>query len=100
MTFDGLTVDLKLFQHDNKDWIALTAPGSGKAAPEAKKIADRASHWIYAIPSYKAKMMQTKLADLLEPPRVPEKRQGVGMADQTVASEPAPASPCIGICLI
>jgi hypothetical protein len=68
-TFDGLTVDLKLFQHDNKDWIALTAAGSGKAAPEAKKIADRASHWIYAIPSYKAKMMQTKLADLLEPPK-------------------------------
>ena len=68
-TFDGLTVDLKLFQHDNKDWIALTAAGSGKAAPEAKKITDRASHWIYAIPSYKAKMMQTKLADLLEPPK-------------------------------
>jgi len=68
-TFDGLTVDLKLFQHDNKDWIALTAAGSGKAAPEAKKIADRTSHWIYAIPSYKAKMMQTKLAGLLEPPK-------------------------------
>ena len=68
-TFDGLTIGLKLFQHDNKDWIALTAAGSGKAAPEAKKITDRASHWIYAIPGYKAKMMQTKLADLLEPPK-------------------------------
>jgi Domain of unknown function (DUF4340) len=68
-TFDGLTVDLKLFQHDNKDWIALSAAGSGKAAPEATKITDRGSHWIYAIPGYKAKMMQTKLADLLEPPK-------------------------------
>jgi Domain of unknown function (DUF4340) len=68
-TFDGLTVDLKLFQHDNKDWVALTASGSGKAAPEAKKITDRVSHWVYAIPGYKAKMMQTKLADLLEPPK-------------------------------
>ncbi len=68
-TFDGLTVDLKLFQHDNKDWIALTAAGSGKAASEAKKIADRVSHWVYAIPGYKAKMMETKLADLLEPPK-------------------------------
>ena len=68
-TFDGLTVDLKLFQHDNKDWIALTATGSGKAASEAKKITDRVSHWVYAIPGYKAKMMETKLADLLEPPK-------------------------------
>jgi Domain of unknown function (DUF4340) len=66
-TFDGLTVDLKLFQHDNKDWIALAATGSGKTAPEAKKIDDRVSRWVYAIPSYKAKMMETKLADLLQP---------------------------------
>jgi Domain of unknown function (DUF4340) len=66
-TFDGLSVDVKLFQHDNKDWIALTAAGPGKAAPEAKKIDDRVSRWVYAIPGYKAKMMQTKLADLLEP---------------------------------
>jgi Domain of unknown function (DUF4340) len=66
-TFDGLTVDLKLFQHDNKDWITVTAAGPGKAAPEAKKISDRASRWSYAIPAYKAKMIETKLADLLEP---------------------------------
>jgi Domain of unknown function (DUF4340) len=68
-TFDGLTVDVKLFQHDNKDWVALAAAGSGKAAPEAKKIDDRVKHWVYAIPSYKAKMMETRLADLLAPPK-------------------------------
>ena len=54
-TFDGLTINLKLFQHDDKDWIALAAAGSGKTAAEAKKLNDRASHWVYAIPSYKAK---------------------------------------------
>ncbi|HEV2098180.1 MAG TPA: DUF4340 domain-containing protein [Stellaceae bacterium] len=68
-TFDGLTVDAKLFQHDGKDWLALTASGSGKAAPEAKKIDDRVKHWVYAIPGYKAKMIETKLADLLAPPK-------------------------------
>ena len=67
-TFDGLQVDVKLFQHDNKNWIALAATGSGKAAPEAKKIDQRASHWVYRIASYKAKMMQTRLADLLTSP--------------------------------
>lgn len=67
--FDGLTVNLKLFQHDNKNWIALAAAGSGKVAAEAKQIDGRVSGWVYAIPSYKAKMMQTRLADLLEPPK-------------------------------
>jgi hypothetical protein len=66
-TFDGLTVDFKLFQHDGKDWIAVTAAGSGKAEAEAKKIDARLAHWIYAVPGYKAKMMETKLADLIEP---------------------------------
>lgn len=68
-TFDGLRVDLKLFQHDNKNWIALAATGSGKTAPEATKIDERVSRWVYAIASYKAKMMQTRLADLLASPK-------------------------------
>jgi Domain of unknown function (DUF4340) len=68
-TFDGLTVNLKLFQRDNKDWVALTATAAGKSADEAKKIEGRVSRWVYAIPSYKAKMMETKLADLLGSPK-------------------------------
>jgi hypothetical protein len=68
-TFDGLTVAVKLFPHDNKNWIAFTASGSGKTADEAKKIEGRVGRWVYAIPSYKAKMMRTKLADLLEAPK-------------------------------
>ncbi len=68
-TFDGLKIDVRLFQHDNNDWIALAATGSGKAAPEAKKIDQRVSHWVYRIASYKAKMMQTRLADLLASPK-------------------------------
>lgn len=68
-TFDGLTVSAKLFAHDNKDWIAVAATGSGKVEDQAKNIEGRVGHWVYAIPSYKAKMMQTKLADLLEPPK-------------------------------
>ncbi len=68
-TFDGLTINAKLFQHENKDWIAVVATGAGKAADEAKKIDGKVANWVYAIPTYKAKMMQTKLADLLEPPK-------------------------------
>ncbi len=66
-TFDGLTIDLRLVERDKTDWIAVAATGAGKAAAEAKQIAARVSGWSYAIPSYKAAMLKTKLADLIEP---------------------------------
>ncbi|MGH7030192.1 MAG: DUF4340 domain-containing protein, partial [Stellaceae bacterium] len=47
-SFDGLTVEVELFQHDNKNWIAIKAAGSGKAAAEAKKIDSRVERWVYA----------------------------------------------------
>ncbi|HUC10761.1 MAG TPA: DUF4340 domain-containing protein [Stellaceae bacterium] len=68
-TFDGLTVNVKLFQHDNKSWITLAATSSGKAAAAAKKLDSRVSPWVYAIPDYKARMIETKLADLLAAPK-------------------------------
>jgi hypothetical protein len=70
-TFDGLTVGLKLFEDNKKDWVAVSATGTGKAAAEAKKIEARASPWRYQIPQFKAQMLQTKLADLLAPPPPP-----------------------------
>lgn len=66
-TFAGLTVTLKLFEHDKKSWATVAAAGSGKAAADAKRIEQRVAGWVYAIPEYKAKMMETKLADLVEP---------------------------------
>jgi hypothetical protein len=67
--FDGLDVELSLFRHDNKDWVAIAATGSGKAAAEAKKINDRVSGWRYRIPSFKANFLTIKLADLLASPK-------------------------------
>ena len=66
-TFEGLTLDLRLFDHDKTNWVAVAATGSGKAAAEAKTIDGRVSGWRYAIPSYKAQTLRTKLADLIEP---------------------------------
>ena len=66
-TFDGLTVDVRLVERDKIDWIAVSATGSGATEAEAKQIDDKVSRWTYAIPSYKAKTLETKLADLLEP---------------------------------
>jgi hypothetical protein len=66
-TFDGLTVDLRLMERDKADWIAISAAGSGPAEANAKKIEGKVSHWTYAIPAYKANLLKTKLADLIEP---------------------------------
>ena len=68
-TFDGLTLDLRLMERDKSNWIAVSATGSGPAEAEAKKIEDKVSHWTYAIPAYKANLLKTKLADLVEPPK-------------------------------
>jgi hypothetical protein len=66
-TFDGLTVDLRLMERDKTNWVAMSATGSGSAEPAAKKIEDKVSRWTYAIPAYKANLLKTKLADLVEP---------------------------------
>ena len=66
-TFDGLTVDLRLVDRDKTNWAAISVAGSGTAEAEAKKIEDKVSHWTYAIPAYKANLLKTKLADLVEP---------------------------------
>jgi hypothetical protein len=69
ITFDGVTVDLRLIERDKSNWIAIYATGSGSAEAEAKKIENKVSHWTYAIPAYKANLLKTKLADLVEPPK-------------------------------
>ncbi|HEX3954509.1 MAG TPA: DUF4340 domain-containing protein [Stellaceae bacterium] len=66
-TFHGLTVTLRLFAHDNADWVALDASGNGGAAADAKTLEARVTHWVYAIPAERAKLLRTKLADLVEP---------------------------------
>jgi hypothetical protein len=68
-TFDGVILDLRLIERDKTNWIAISAAGSGSAEAEAKKVEDKVSHWVYAIPAYKANLLKTKLADLLEPPK-------------------------------
>jgi hypothetical protein len=67
VTFDGLTVDVRLFDRDNLHWIAVSAAGTGAAEAEAKEIDAKVGRWTFAVPSHKATALKTKLADLLEP---------------------------------
>jgi hypothetical protein len=66
-TFDGLTVDLRLFARNNADWLAIAASGKDAAEAEAKAINGRVAAWRYAITPDRAKLLRTRLADLVEP---------------------------------
>ena len=66
-TFDGLTVDVRMLDKDDTHWVAVSATGTGAAEAEAKALNDKTQHWTYAIPSYKATQLKTKLSNLLEP---------------------------------
>jgi uncharacterized protein DUF4340 len=66
-TFDGLTLDLRLFARDNADWLAIAASGKDLADAEANAINSRVAAWRYAIIPDRAKLLRTRLADLVEP---------------------------------
>ena len=66
-TFDGLTLNLRLFTHGKADWIAIDASGSGAAEADAAALNTRVTRWIYAIPADRGALLRTRLADLVEP---------------------------------
>ena len=66
-TFDGLTLDLRLFARDNADWLTVAASGKDAVEAEAKAINSRVAAWSYAITPDRAKLLRTRLADFVEP---------------------------------
>jgi len=66
-TFDGLKIEVRLFRHDNADWAAISVSGSDSALAEAKALGANLGHWVYALPAERAKLLRTRLADLLQP---------------------------------
>lgn len=68
-TFDGLTVDLRLFTRGSTDWVAIDAAGTGAAEAEGTAQGKKLAHWTYAISADRAKLLRTSLADLLAPPK-------------------------------
>jgi len=65
--FDGLVVTVELVDLDKTSWARITATGSGDASARARELNARTAPWVYALPAYKAKLLKTRLADLLAP---------------------------------
>lgn len=71
-TFDGLLLLVQLADHEGVTWMRLHAmpdPDKAEAAAavieEAMALNARTDRWAFAIPSYKASVMKTTMADLI-----------------------------------
>jgi len=70
-TFDGLVVTVDIADRDKTSWARFGATGTGNTAAEAQHFNDKVAPWVVALPSYKADLLKTKLANLLAPPKSP-----------------------------
>jgi hypothetical protein len=66
-TFDGLTIDVRVFTKEDKDWVGITASGNDVTDAEAKGINAKVGGWSYTVTQDRAKLLRTRLADLVEP---------------------------------
>jgi hypothetical protein len=88
LTFDGLTLNLKLIEAENEFWMTVaaqaapsvqpqpTSPGASTTlkpdiAKEAKEINALVAGWAYKIPRYKGTLLTAPLEDLLKPVGTP-----------------------------
>ena len=68
VTFDGLDVTVSLFDQIGGPFAEVAAKGDGDAAKDADDITKRTTGWVYRIAEPRAKLFESKLADLLTPP--------------------------------
>src|SRR5947208_1595540 len=65
----GQTVAELVVGKRRADRIAITASGQDAAEAEAKAINAKVGGWSYAVTPDRAKLLRTRLADLVEPPK-------------------------------
>ena len=83
-TFDGLDTIVSLYDLPSESWLTVTAKAAGDAAKDADEIVKRTKGWAYKITPSRAKIFESKLADLLTP--VPP-----GASAKPAAEAPKPA---------
>lgn len=66
---DGLVIDVTLVNKDGTDWARIAVSGTGDASKRAADLQAKFAPWVFALPSFKAKLMETKLDDVLETPK-------------------------------
>jgi len=67
--FDGLVVTVVMFNRDGADWARIDASGTGDAEKRAAALEAKLQPWLFGLPAYKTKLLQTKLDDVVETPK-------------------------------
>jgi hypothetical protein len=74
-----LSGDLALVKRDDGVWATVTATGaSGDAAKQAADITGRTTGWAYKLPEATVTTLQSKLADIVQPPAAPPAKADAG----------------------
>jgi len=68
-SFAGLTVKVTMFDKDGAHWARFSATGTGDAEKQAVSLNAKLSPWVFGISDTKTKTLQTKLADIVAPPK-------------------------------
>jgi Domain of unknown function (DUF4340) len=67
VSFDGFDATVSLYDQAGGPWLEVTATGTGDAAKAADEIVARTKGWAYKVAPQRAKLLESKLADLLTP---------------------------------
>lgn len=96
-SFDGLILTVTGFDGNDTHWVRLAASGEGPAAAGAERLNAQWSGWLYAVPAYKAGIIRTRRADILEPPESRRQesadRESVPQQDSSATEAPQPEKP-------
>jgi Domain of unknown function (DUF4340) len=87
---DGLHATVSLYDESGNAWLEVSATGEGDAAKQAEEITARTKGWAYKVTTSRAKLLGSKLADLLTPAPKPG---ADGAAPETSSPEAEPALP-------
>ncbi|MEL6830069.1 MAG: DUF4340 domain-containing protein [Pseudomonadota bacterium] len=71
-TFDGLEIDLRVFNEDDGYWVTLRAVEAGEGARRAQAINEKAEGWAFAIPNIDRRDFMPRVSQLVRNPPPPE----------------------------
>ena len=95
-TFDGLEIDLRVYNEDDGYWVTLRAIEAGEGARRAQAINEKAEGWAFAIPTIDRRDFTPRVARLVtqppppEPDIAPEAGEGDSVAPEDAALSPTP----------
>lgn len=87
-TYDGLEVDLRIYNEDDGYWVTMRAIEAGEGARRAQVINQKAEGWAFSLPNIDRRDFTPRVARLVTAPPPPD----VSTEDEAGATEEAESS--------